>query len=565
MERPEKETIRKALIAAALIFAAMLCRNIGRGLPGRFLALPRSFIYVGLFLYWGISVRRRVMQQQARRFLTAIAALMVFWISVRTVKYLFVSDPAVIRYLWYLYYLPMLMIPFLAVLVAASLGKPETYRLPNWTKTLYLPTFALVLLVVTNDLHQMVFRFPADAIVWRDNDYTRGVGYFIVLGFMAVCALTAVGIMLYKCRAREGRKAAWLPLLFLPLSLVYSVLYAFYIEDHTSLLYYLAGDVTVTLCLLFSGMLESCLLTGLIPTNTGYDRLFAHVSVGMQITDENKQVRYRSEQAKPLTEEDRMRAQNAGAAGFRYDENTLLKAHAIHGGQVVWQEDITELAKVKRELESVKEELSERNEILREQYRRDAQRYKMEEQNRLYDLVQRETQKQLRQIDELAENFSKADKGQMVPMPKESEKKNLLRILLLATYIKRHKDMVIAADRSPLIPTAMLGDAVGESCSNLTLGGIGSNVYQTKNAGSLAAQTLCDAYACFEDILEAVLDTLTYLLVSISYKDSRLYLSLTADCEADLAQMQAQYPAAGFEANEDGWTIHILLEGGEHT
>ena len=175
MEKPEKETIRKALIAAALIFAAMLCRNIGRGLPGRFLALPRSFIYVGLFLYWGISVRRRVMQQQARRFLTAIAALMVFWISVRTVKYLFVSDPAVIRYLWYLYYLPMLMIPFLAVLVAASLGKPETYRLPNWTKTLYLPTFAPMVTWGTNPSMGVSFDQPFPEI--RDMNDERAYNY----------------------------------------------------------------------------------------------------------------------------------------------------------------------------------------------------------------------------------------------------------------------------------------------------------------------------------------------------------------------------------------------------
>ena len=59
MEKPEKETIRKALIAATLIFVAMLCRNIGCELPGKFLVLPQSFLYVGLFLYWGIFVRWR--------------------------------------------------------------------------------------------------------------------------------------------------------------------------------------------------------------------------------------------------------------------------------------------------------------------------------------------------------------------------------------------------------------------------------------------------------------------------------------------------------------------------
>lgn len=125
MERAGKETIRNVIIIAALILTAILCRNIGREIPGRFLALPRSFIYVGLFMYWGISVRRRVIMKQARSLLTVIAMLMVFWIAGRTVKHLFVNAPQMIRYLWYLYYVPMLLIPFLAVLVAASLGKHE--------------------------------------------------------------------------------------------------------------------------------------------------------------------------------------------------------------------------------------------------------------------------------------------------------------------------------------------------------------------------------------------------------------------------------------------------------
>ena len=204
MERAGKETIRNVIIIAALIVAAILCRNIGREIPGRLLALPRSFIYVGLFMYWGISVRRRVIMKQTQRLLTAIAMLMVFWIVDRTAKHLFANDPQMIRYLWYLYYLPMLLIPFLTVLVAASLGKHENYRLPNWTKALYLPVLGLVLLVLTNDLHQMVFAFPKEAAVWLDNDYTREIGYFIVSGCMVVCALAAVG---YAVQVPDGKRA----------------------------------------------------------------------------------------------------------------------------------------------------------------------------------------------------------------------------------------------------------------------------------------------------------------------------------------------------------------------
>lgn len=97
-------------------------------------------------------------------------------------KYFFVTDPDVVRWLWYLYYLPMLVIPLLAVFVAASLGRSERYRLPRWTRLLYLPVGALVALVLTNDFHQLVFVFPPEAAVWRDGDFSHAAGYFAAIG-----------------------------------------------------------------------------------------------------------------------------------------------------------------------------------------------------------------------------------------------------------------------------------------------------------------------------------------------------------------------------------------------
>lgn len=352
-----------ALGAAAVILAAVLCRNIGRELPGRALGILRSFLYVGLFMAWGISLRRRVMQPQARCFLTAVAALIVLWLMERTAKYFFVSTATVIRYLWYFFYLPMLFIPLLAVFVAASLGKPEGYRLPKWTRLLYVPAAILLSLVLTNDLHQAVFRFDPALTEWRDSGYTYGAGYYAAAGFMALCALAALGIMILKCRGSRGRKTIWLPLLFPALAALYAGLYIGYIEDHTSLLYYLAGDMTVAFCLLFAGLLESCLQTGLIPTNTGYEALFQASSVGMRITDGEGTVRYASDAASPLSEEDLRRVE---AAGSLLEGTTLRKARAIRGGYILWEEDVSELTRVKEELESAREELRDRNDILRD-------------------------------------------------------------------------------------------------------------------------------------------------------------------------------------------------------
>lgn len=269
---------------AFAILAAVVLRQIGfrvHGLLHWVCCILRPLIYIGLFILWGGELRRRIIQPQVRRYLTAVSALMVFWLTVRTLRYLFAEDPGMLRLLWYLYYLPMLFIPLLAVFIALSLGKPESYRLPGWTTLLYLPTAALLLLVLTNDFHQLVFVFPPDAAVWA-NDYHYDVGYFLTVGWMILCGLAALVLMLMKCRVPGSRRMILLP--FVPVLLVinYGVLYILRVPW----LRVIAGDVPVGFCLLFAAILESCIQCGLIQTNTGYEALFAHGTIGAQITDE---------------------------------------------------------------------------------------------------------------------------------------------------------------------------------------------------------------------------------------------------------------------------------------
>lgn len=155
---------KKALISGGIIllavFAAYIFRLIGRGCfyPTLFSYL-RSFIYIGMFAAWGLSVRQRIVQKQVRRYLTGVSLLLILWFTLRSAKYFIFWQPNVIRYLWYLYYLPMLFVPTLALLIAMSLGKPDKYKLPKSVWLLFAVSGALLILVLTNDLHQLVFSF----------------------------------------------------------------------------------------------------------------------------------------------------------------------------------------------------------------------------------------------------------------------------------------------------------------------------------------------------------------------------------------------------------------------
>ena len=117
----KKRTICTWAAAAVLIFAAVACRLLDMlYIHSDVMGLTRSAIYIFLFSAWAVSVRNRIIHVRIRRYLSAMSAFMVFWFLIRTVKFHFSPEllsPHLPRCLWYLYYLPMLFIPMLAVLL----------------------------------------------------------------------------------------------------------------------------------------------------------------------------------------------------------------------------------------------------------------------------------------------------------------------------------------------------------------------------------------------------------------------------------------------------------------
>ena len=173
----------------------------------------------------------------------AIWSVSHFWLffglCLRTLKYHFVASPNVIRHLWYGYYVPMLFIPLLFAAVSMYLGKSETFRLPIWAKLLLYPPVLCVLLVLTNDLHQFVFSFPSGGIcIGESGTYTYAVGYYFIIAWVVVCALTAFCDHAAKCRLAQRKK--YLPVLVLSCSIVYAVIYA----SGAEWMQIIGGDIT---------------------------------------------------------------------------------------------------------------------------------------------------------------------------------------------------------------------------------------------------------------------------------------------------------------------------------
>lgn len=553
MTKLERKDICKAGIVLVLLLLAYLCR-IPDFMPkyATELGLVRSTIYIGLFIAWGISLRERVIQTQERWYLTAIAVLMVFWFLVRTIKYTFpYADryPGIPRYLWYLFYLPMLFIPLLSIFVVLLLGRPEDYRIPAGEAAYAIPTAALVLLVLTNDLHQFVFIFPEDAPVWMADDYSYGIGYYLVVVWLAICALKMFAEMYKRSRVLRSRRLILVPCIPSVLLLIYTVLY--YLQFKW--LRWILGDPTAVTCLLYAATLELCIRCGFIQANTHYQELFDASTVGAQIMDEEYRVFLSSKMARRVGPEV-LRQTEKGPVML--DDGMRISQAPIHGGHVVWTEDMSPLLSVLEELREAKENLEDSNGILEEENAVRAREAHIVEQERLYNIIRYDTERQICLMDDLIRQVEEAGA--------EEQKAGLLqKMLVIGAYLKRRSNLVFLADKMSELDAKELDLTFGESMNNLEMCDVICSFYSELTDPVLAIHIM-EMYDFFEEIVERSLGCVHSLTVCVYREDSDCLLVIHTDSEADFADLVSD--TVDVSQDEDGeWRLVLrLCTGGEN-
>ena len=538
------------------IAIAYLCRLLGNYIEGfAFLGFLRSVLYVGLFAVWGFSLNRRVIQKKVKYYLISVVALLIFWNVLKTLKYLIVADPIVSRYLWYLYYIPMLQIPLMVFLAGWLMGQPDDRELPGRLRFLWLPTILLVLLVLSNDLHQQVFRFASGQnILTFDNErYTYGAGYYVVLVWMVLLALAALGIMTVRCRVSAGKKKIARPLIPVICLIAYGILYISGIPA----VRFLAGDLCVVFGLLYMATCESLIRYRLIQSNSGYADLFnASVDSSAQITNQDYAVYYAAREAKEISKE-QMRLAEKGPVML--SDTVRLHNMQIPGGHVIWHEDISELLRVRKELEETQEELKDRNALLKLEYERDKERKTIEEQNRIYDLLNRCTQKQTEQIFRLVKEYEKNGKDEA------SNREILARITVLCSYIKRRKHLALSVHSNCNISFSELQSALNESLSSLELLSVRTGLYAEPGSSWLEGETASLAYDFFESAVELALDSLRWIFVSVSLPDGQIRIAIRLRSSVDMTLLSEEYETAEIDReDQEEWSLIQVLEGGKN-
>ena len=471
---------------------------------------------VCLILYYSHRVLRSGALSGLMKALSWMALLLIL---LRGIKYSAVAQVDILaRHTWYLYYVPMMLFPLFLFYISLLISPEKDFRFPKkWYWTLAVSVI-FILLILTNDYHQLIFRFNPDFADWN-GDYSYGPLFYVILLWRYTLYIAAFIILIIKCRISDSRKNAWLIMIpftigiFLNLLLILGKMP----KPFGSHLIEIPETITFTVAI----VLECCMQLGLIPTNTDYGKLFRSFSISAQITDKKGTPVYLSSSAKPMTAE-----QFSMESGSRIDGHTVLNKMSIPGGYGFWNDDMTELDRLNDELTEAKEELSQEAELIRLRNELKEKETVTEQRTRVYDKIASRTRRQSKSISQLAKT---ARLSSDTALKEECRKK----ITLQGAYIKRYANLMLLSQENSEIEIGELGLSVSEVLRYLNYCGIPSEFINSAKC-TVPSDAALAAFEAFEILLENNYPNLLGAFVNLSEQGSSMIFKLTLENAAQL-------------------------------
>ncbi len=235
------------------------------------LGMQETLMFLVIFTLWVIRLYYKLYDKRNRVYVLIIGVLIVFWMVIRITKGLVVSNFCA-RFCWYLYYFPLIFVPSFFYMCVCSLICNVSRKNKFFV---YGISSLLLCLVLSNDYHQLVFKFP-NGVSDYDN-YKHYIGYYVIC--FHIFYFFSKGMILLAIDHFKLKKhfKAFLPLILLVLGLFYTIFYVMNIP------FFRGSNLSVILSTLICLGIELILYLGLIPNNSKYRKYFNSSSLNMMI------------------------------------------------------------------------------------------------------------------------------------------------------------------------------------------------------------------------------------------------------------------------------------------
>lgn len=536
----QKKRRLSCIVVLLFVLLAYICRFIetDNELIQTLADQCRACTYLGIYCAWVIYLNKHVVQKKVRQYLTAIGCLMVCWFFLRTVKYHILLDPLGGHICWYLYYIPMILIPTFGLSATLLMDGAEKKTTKWITGILLFFSVVLIVCVLTNDLHQQVFRFEGP-VPYSDKNYSYGI-LFMLIQFWIIACLVIMEILLVKKSRIPDRKRFWLPVIPGLLLLGWNIANLLRLPFIKTF----AGDMTAICCLLMAAIFQGCILCGLIQTNSRYFELFqATGGLDAEITDNSFRRYYFSGEFPELSKDLR----DSIIAKSSVQERGIRINHLpVKGGHLFWSEDISVLLDQYQDIQEQQVELTARNQLLRKTYKKEAERRKLEEQNRLLNIIQSQTSRQYELLSHYMEKLEQTES-------REEYELILSKIVVVGTYLKRRKNLMLTrySSREDSLTMADLKQSLAESCENLKLCEIKAAYFVQDKEKQLRADDVLKCYDFFEWLIEQLFDVMNSVFFRVTHIEEKLQISVHIVSQEDIRPYLAEKPGLLIEQEEE--------------
>ena len=378
-----------------------------------------TLLFAILFTMWTIRLYYKLYDKKTRRYFLFIGILIVFWMLNIIIKGV-TLDINIERICWYLYYLPLIFIPTLFYVCSNSL-------LSKMNKTrkifIYLISSILLILVLTNDFHELVFKFNNG--IYFHNDYNHYVGYYLI--FIWIFYLFGGGMIKLAINRLKIKKdlKVFLPLIVLLLGLIYTYLYILDVP------YIRETNMSIVNSVLICLGIELAFYLDLIPNNKKYIQKFFNSNLDMAIISLDGKTKYTTCSFKVIPNFILDDIKNNKVKQIYQKKNIVYDIKENKDSYVILRKDLTNIFKLKEEM------LKQQKELLKQQ-----ESMKLEEKTKreLYEIkIRKDT---INRVEKKLEE--KRLEAKKILMKDDIKREDLEKVKRIIIYSKKKSMLIIS-------------------------------------------------------------------------------------------------------------------------
>jgi hypothetical protein len=146
----------------------------------------KSITYISFIAIYMFYMKSKLNDKRIIRGVMLVLTLLICWNIFKIIRWNYDGNKFVEKFLWYLYYFPIIFIPISYFYLFTSISFFHTWKKRAAVSSIVGTGVLLLIFVCTNSLHNLVFKI-------KDNgDYSYNFGYILVMAF---CFVLSTGAM----------------------------------------------------------------------------------------------------------------------------------------------------------------------------------------------------------------------------------------------------------------------------------------------------------------------------------------------------------------------------------